>query len=268
MSSIKKTLLRDSRIRHLFVACLLGGILLAGCGRDAGRDAAMYDLFYKAELGYEEGRYAEAIEGYEAVAKRGLGSPELYYNLGNAYVKAGEIGKGMLNYARARALAPRDSAITANCLRAASMMKQPDAPRQASALRRELDKLFALMTLKESFLVFFSIYYLIALLLVCMIMVRRYRIIAIALVIVLGASLVLTIPPLLEKVREDEQGAMVIAAVVDVKKEPYAEAETAFPVYAGMKVYLFKEGVGWVKVQRPDGRSGWVAETSVEKIKR
>lgn len=66
-------------------------------------------LFQQAAQAYDENRYDEAITLYEQLLREGLRSPELYYNLGNAYYRSGDIGRAVLGYKRALVLAPRDA---------------------------------------------------------------------------------------------------------------------------------------------------------------
>ena len=47
---------------------------------------------------YEQGKFKEAIAAYEALAKSGSVSPALFFNLGNSFYKAGEIGRAIGSY--------------------------------------------------------------------------------------------------------------------------------------------------------------------------
>ncbi|MBF0486279.1 MAG: tetratricopeptide repeat protein, partial [Candidatus Omnitrophica bacterium] len=71
-------------------------------------------FFTEAADAYKNGRYEEAIRLNEKVLGLGLESPALYYNLGNSYFRSRKLGKAIVNYLRAQALAPRDSDIHAN----------------------------------------------------------------------------------------------------------------------------------------------------------
>src|SRR6185369_14959299 len=63
---------------------------------------------------YEEGKYNEAIAGYESLLKSGKASTAILFNLGNAYFKSGQLGRAIYNFRRAEAVAPRDPDIQAN----------------------------------------------------------------------------------------------------------------------------------------------------------
>lgn len=67
-----------------------------------------------ADSAYAQGRYSEAVELYkEAAAKEGV-STELYYNLGNAYCRAGDYGHALANYERAIRLDPSNQEARGN----------------------------------------------------------------------------------------------------------------------------------------------------------
>ena len=63
----------------------------------------------EAEVAYTKEDYAKAIELYEGILKSNGESAAVYYNLGNAYYKAGKIAPAILNYERCLLLDPGDS---------------------------------------------------------------------------------------------------------------------------------------------------------------
>lgn len=52
--------------------------------------------------------YREALAGFESVAKAGIRSPGLYYNMGNCAMRLGDVGRAIVNYRRALRLRPGD----------------------------------------------------------------------------------------------------------------------------------------------------------------
>ena len=60
------------------------------------------------------GEYAKAIDKYEQILKTGVESPSLYFNLGYAHYKSGSLAPAILNFERARLLAPNDLDINYN----------------------------------------------------------------------------------------------------------------------------------------------------------
>jgi tetratricopeptide (TPR) repeat protein len=67
-----------------------------------------------ANLAYQEGHYEDAAKLFgQLIADRGYSAP-LCFDLGNAEFKAGHLGLALLNYERARYLAPGDGGIEHN----------------------------------------------------------------------------------------------------------------------------------------------------------
>jgi len=99
-------------------------ILCAGLAWSASADSeAWAALFARANQLYEAGQYREAIVLYEQLILEGARDGRVYYNLGNAYFKSGELGEALVNYERARRLLPRDEDVRANLAFARAQVK-------------------------------------------------------------------------------------------------------------------------------------------------
>lgn len=62
-------------------------------------------LFTQANTDYAAGNYADAVSKYEQILSE-QPSAEVYYNLGNAYFKQGELAQAILSYERALRIEP------------------------------------------------------------------------------------------------------------------------------------------------------------------
>lgn len=58
--------------------------------------------------------YRESARTFESVLSGGFQNGAVYYNLGNAWYRAGEYGRAILNYRKAQLFRPRDSYLNAN----------------------------------------------------------------------------------------------------------------------------------------------------------
>ena len=76
--------------------------------------AAEDSTFAKANQAYSEGRFQEAVDGFQSLVDSGRWSANLFYDLGNAWFRLGDFGKAILNYERALALDPQHPEATAN----------------------------------------------------------------------------------------------------------------------------------------------------------
>ena len=103
--------------------------------------AADESTFAKANQAYGEGRFEEAVAGYEDLVRSGHWHANLFYDLGNAWFRLGNFGKAILNYERALALDPRHPEADANLrlardeARALELRKTPDRALSRAGLR-------------------------------------------------------------------------------------------------------------------------------------
>jgi len=79
-------------------------------------------LITQGDSAYNREAYTDAIGFYEDVLGQGYESAELYYNLGNAYFNINKLPEAILNYERAKVLAPSDNDISFNLNIANSMI--------------------------------------------------------------------------------------------------------------------------------------------------
>ena len=90
------------------------GILLVVGLLTGSSFAGVSEQFAEANRLYEAREYQSAVQVYESIGRGGTESAVLYYNLGNAYFKSGDIGHAVLNYLRAQRLDPADEDILHN----------------------------------------------------------------------------------------------------------------------------------------------------------
>ena len=72
------------------------------------------ELFQQGNQFYQAEDWSEAISAYENLLAAGFEGADLYYNLGNAYFKKGELGRSILNWERAAAIQPGEPDLRAN----------------------------------------------------------------------------------------------------------------------------------------------------------
>lgn len=96
-------------VRRRLVLALVACVLLAAAARGVESDE-----FVMANKFYQEKDYESAIRLYQSVLNQGVESANLYYNLGNAHFKHGDLGHAVLCYLKARRLAPADPDIIQN----------------------------------------------------------------------------------------------------------------------------------------------------------
>ncbi|HSG98559.1 MAG TPA: hypothetical protein VLB27_00825 [candidate division Zixibacteria bacterium] len=98
----------------LWLMSLWALVVLAAAGRAEPASGSAAESFAAANAQYDSANYIDAIRLYHEVIESGQESAALYYNLGNAYFEAGDLGYAILNYLRAERLDPADQDIQDN----------------------------------------------------------------------------------------------------------------------------------------------------------
>ncbi len=226
-------------------------------------------LFRRGVQAYERGEYAEAVRSFEEAADRGRASAALYYNLGNAYYKQDDIGRAVLNYERARRLAPRDEDIRFNLGVAQLRVVDKIASPEIDPIYKFFLGIKTLLTLPQLTRLTILLY----LLFMALLIVRqwdrgnrlsflRYAVRPILiLLIVIGALFAL-------RVHEDMTTveAVVLQKSVTVLSEPQAAATEVFTLHEGVKVRIIDQSGAYVRLRLADGKDGWAPAGALEII--
>lgn len=205
---------------------------------------------------YEQGRFREAAAAYEGILKTGQ-SPALFFNLGNAYYKSGQLGQALAAYRRAENLAPRDPDVRANLQFVRTRIQGPKEDRSAweAWLRR--------LTLNEWAVLAAVPFWTCLLLLTAMQFRRNLRNSLTTPAWISGAAAaVLAILTALAWQAHTSASAVVTARDAVVRNGPLEESPAAFNVHDGAEVDLLDQKNDWVQV-RAGGRIGWIRQSHV-----
>ena len=227
---------------------------------------ALEKTFSKANGLYEAKDYDEALREYQSILDSGLKGGNLYYNIGNAYIGKGALGKAILNYTRALRYMPNDSDVIANLWDAVDQMKQQPPVENRNFLFKWLDKKVEHLTLNKILFLMSFLYFILIGYVILTRVFAKYDNYSIYVTIFLSITLVLMIFPYTHRMKNLREGAITIVPIEDVKYEPKKGASTSFTLYEGMKVYIMRSQGDWHKVKRTDGKIGWVPKESVEFI--
>jgi tetratricopeptide (TPR) repeat protein len=240
--------------------CLLGiGLLLLACLERllAGQDFGA--AFEQANKLYEQGNYTAAAAAYEALLATGHVSAALYFNLGNAWFKAGELGRAIAHYRLAERLTPRDPDVQANLTFARqSVAGRPYTPgRWERWLRR--------VTLNEATIVLsILLWSWLGLLTGGYLWPQRLRAWRTAtLVCGLAAGLAALWLGLILHVRTGATIAIVTAPSAVVHYGPLEESQSAFTARDGMELEVRDQKDDWLQVTDQQARVGWIEARNV-----
>lgn len=92
--------------RSILLAMLWVSVTILAASVNAASDKSIR-LWVQANQAFEQGEYRQSIESYEQLLSQGLRNGHVYYNLGNAWFREGELGRAIGYYLTARQYQPR-----------------------------------------------------------------------------------------------------------------------------------------------------------------
>lgn len=229
------------------------------------------ELFQRGNTLYQESDFVGALEAYLSVLDQGFVSPDLYYNLGNAYFKTGDLGRSILNYERAARLRPGDSDIQANLDLARSLTVDEIVPLPRFWVLSVLSWWVNLLPRFGLLLLSILAYGICAAGLCVVILSRRPAYRSLGGWFTLGGVLGIAFFGLTllarDRVLWGSEWGVILSEVVSVQSAPSNEANlTLFLVHEGTKVRIDQTSETWYEVVLDDGKVGWVPAGVLETI--
>ena len=229
------------------------------------------ETMLRANQLYENRRYNEAMQTYQQLVDQDYADSSLFYNLGNAYYRLGDLGKAILNYERASRLAPRDSDIQVNLAFSQTQTIDQYDTGADSPLEQWTQAASAKLTLDEmSVLTLVSFWVLAALFILYHHSqnarwgkVLRYALVVTLLVLLLGAF------TLGERIYSEKTSPIAVVTVenVDVNSNPGEGGITQVTLHSGAQVRLLEIRGQWARLSLPgDQFQGWIPVETVEEI--
>ncbi len=219
-------------------------------------------LVSRANDAYSSGDYLKSIELYNKVISEGFESPDLYYNLGNAYFKSNDIPSAILYYEKARKLAPKDEDINFNLNLAKSRIIDKIEPIPEFFLKawwKNLRHMFPIDVWARIGLGSF-----ILLLVFASVFIISRSVTARKLSFWLGfIVLLIAIHSFLFSYQEyhnyvHNNEAIIFTPTVTVKSSPNENSVDLFVIHEGTKVSISDKVEGWTEIRIANGSVGWV----------
>lgn len=228
---------------------------------------AQQELFKQANDVYQQDSFAQAIILYDSLVNQGKESVALYYNLGNAHFKSGNLAYSILNYYRALEIEPKDEEVLTNLKIAEEktvdrfeIMPYPLVKMAYLNLIRFfkpdtwawLALAFLVVLLIGTFLYLFTLY-------------KRPGFILQISGILLGLSCWL-LAYSHKTYLQNNKGGIVVSPSSYVKSGPSESAEDVFILHEGTKATVIENFEGWSKIRLQDGKLGWMLQEDIELI--
>jgi len=250
-------------ISSILLVVILPLFFSAGSGFAAETTSAE-ELYFEANRAYKEDRYQEAINGYRKLISKGYVNGHLYYNLGNACFRLGQVGRAILNYKRAQLLIPRDADLNYN-LRYALDQIQDAIPSDQNFLKQAFFWLEDI-TFRELMWGFGVLNILFWGILLLRLFVRpewTYYVFIVVLIFWLVGAASLGVK--WQQLKTDQR-AVVLAKEVDVLAGPDDNDTVLFKLHEGTTIHRERNEEDWSLIRLSESKRGWIKSSAIEPI--
>ncbi len=250
--------------KTLFILIVFALPLVALANNDANT------LFEKANAFYAKSQYKEATTAYQQLIDEGYQSVPLYFNMGNASFKNGDIPSALLYYEKAHKLAPGDDDINFN-IRFANLRttdKVDEAPEfflyrwwEAIMLSFSISSwsaigiVFILLGSAALTVYFFA----------NSVVLKKATFFTSMLLFILFA-LTFFIAAKQTAYFEGHRQAIIFTSSVNVKNAPVDRSNNLFVIHDGTKVNVLDNNNGWFKISLANGNVGWIKAVDAKEI--
>jgi tetratricopeptide (TPR) repeat protein len=247
---------------------LLAGLLLLGMARAAHADL-LDEAWKRGNDAYFHGDFAAAIAAYEQLDRQEVVARDLYYNLGVAHFRQGNLGRAIWSFERAVKVDPEDEDARFNLAQARKLAERRVLDKIESAERESLwIRLVTVVTSSAATWLFVTLY------LGCfgLLFWRRRaaedsRAALTAGAAILGTGALLAGLLLLGHMRLDRiPFGVVLPDTVAVKEGADTTYRTSFEVHAGLRMRMLDRDQDWVRVRLANGLEGWLRAEDVGRL--
>jgi tetratricopeptide (TPR) repeat protein len=219
--------------------------------------------FAKANQDYAQNNFKEAISGFETLVRSGQWSANLFYNLGNAYFRAGDFGRAILNYERALALERHHPEATAN------LQIARDEARALEMQQSWPERYLQIASVNQYVITAAVAFWMGLFCVVGLIFARRRSATVMALLTFSLLVFVVAILAIYELDYGSKGRALAIVTGKDVQAR-LATADTANSVLAlppGSEVKILSSRGDWVYAALPNNLRGWIPAKDAEPVR-
>ena len=245
-------------------------VLLLSLAMPAAAQEDVSSLWEKAGEAFAAGQWQNALNCYQMIEGEGLVSDDLYYNIGNTFLKLQDNAHAILYYERALKLNPShaDAAHNLEIVRQMTLDKIDEVPdfilvswfhnlRQGLSANAWAWITLGLLLLAGILLTVFRSGAPRSL--------RKVSFILSCIVLVLAIfTFIFSLQQKRAVTRQDS--AIVTAPVCSVKSSPAEGGKTVFVLHEGTKVRLLDDVGDWARIEIADGRQGWAQGSTFEVI--
>jgi tetratricopeptide (TPR) repeat protein len=227
--------------------------------------------FVSANEKYNSGDFVSAIQKYNEIIINGDHSPEVYFNLGNAYYKLDSLALGIYYYEIGLKYFPNDFNLSQNLEYLNHLTIDDIEALPFNIVSKKTDYIFNYFSLHTWSLLCIALGVTSSFLFLFYSLSNSTRIKRITFTLFVLSyiltSCLLFISFKKYNIQNNFQYAIVFDETVEVNLEPNNNSEVLFELHEGTKIEILEDfDEDWIKIKLADGQIGWVIKNQIKVI--
>lgn len=227
-------------------------------------------LFGLANKQYQQNEFTLAAATYCRLIEKGIKTPEIFYNLGNAYYKSGRLGYAILYYEKAKLLAPHDNDIARNLAIANARVLDKIDVIPDFFIRRWFYQLVNLLSSNTWAVIALATFASMLTAWLLYLFSGRIAVKRLAFYSATGLLLISMLSYWFSVKRKqyvaDSSAAIVVKPSVSIKSSPDFEGNNIFVLHEGTRVMVTDSIDSWKEIKLTDGNKGWLESETIEPV--
>ena len=230
----------------------------------------IHKLFNEANDLFISKKYKKSIELYEKIIDSGQENSTVFYNLGNAYYRSGDIGHAIWAYKHANKFSPRDKDIIHNLkIAEAKKIDRINSP-PLFLIHDFYRKIKSSITMFELILVGGILFFIFSLLWIMQIFSGKKNVLSKGIFQILLTFIIIVHTVILDMAFERKRNSneAIIVEKSDAQSGPFlGDNKVLFKINEGSVVEILDEKNNWSEIILIDGKKGWVLSNALRKMK-
>jgi tetratricopeptide (TPR) repeat protein len=216
--------------------------------------------FAKANDEFAKGKFHDAIRDYQSLVQAKQWSASLFYNLANAYYRAGDFGHAILCYERALALESQHPEATANLALARDESRALEL--QTGSLQRLLNKLSA-----DQFTIAAAIAFWVGVFAVAGAVSARRRASLLLFGGIVSCGIALVCAAVVYEGESSRRDLAIITTPAQARLATADNASSVLQLPPGSEIKILSRRGDWIYALLPNNLHGWIPGSTAEQVR-
>lgn len=220
-----------------------------------------------SDLAEAKQAFSAAAAKYQTLVDSGVANGKLYFNLANAYLQSGSLGRAIANYERAERLLPGDRAVLTNLHYAQSLLPDANATAAPPSLWQTIASWNTALSLNTRWTLALVAWTAVWLAAIGRWYVKgfRWRYVAVP-GLVVSLLCIASLGYQWSQMPTGDRGVVVNQTIIHEGNGEAFAAKYAQPLGEGTMCAVLQRRGDWLDIRTPDGQSGWIHGKDVEVI--